>query len=81
MLKLSTIVSTRKKPALYLKKVRQKLLEVNGWLRVAGALCARFQLVDNKGHGLDRDLREGDFLKIDIPGPAARPGKDMTGSV
>jgi hypothetical protein len=52
----------------------QKLLNVNQWHEVAGVLSAKFQLVDANGKEITREVREGDYVKIDIPGPGSKTG-------
>lgn len=50
--------------------VREKLRAVGQWSAIAGKLMASFQLADSDGREVtDRAPIEGDYLKIDIPGP------------
>lgn len=53
---------------------REKLLDVNHWKQIAGSPSAEFQLVDSTGKELNRDITEGDFFRIDIPGPGSSAG-------
>lgn len=55
--------------------VKQRLLDVNRWHRVAGAASAEFQLVDINGHEVNRNVEKGDYFKIDIPGPGSKAGE------
>ena len=53
---------------------KKKLLSVNNWHKVAGAITARFQIIDQKGNEVDREVEKGDYLRIDIPGPGSKEG-------
>ncbi|KIA96554.1 hypothetical protein OC25_02070 [Pedobacter kyungheensis] len=50
----------------------RRLLDVNSWGRLAGV--SAFQLMDTSGISVDREAREGDYIRIDIPGPATMAG-------
>jgi hypothetical protein len=54
---------------------RRRLLDVNHWHEIAGFVSAKFQLVDANGAALDREMQEGDLIKIDIPGPGSSVGQ------
>ena len=58
----------------FYEKVKQRLLQVNGWHDVAGAATAVFQLTDKNGKEINRTIGEGDHFKIDIPGPGPVTG-------
>jgi hypothetical protein len=58
----------------FFQKVKERLLHVNGWHSIAGALTAHFQLTDKEGKEVNRSAREGDHFKIDIPGPGPVTG-------
>ncbi|RYG44490.1 MAG: hypothetical protein EOO01_19410 [Chitinophagaceae bacterium] len=49
-----------------------RLLSVNDWGSYAG--ISAFQLMDVHGIRADRQAREGDFIRIDIPGPGTNAG-------
>ena len=53
---------------------KQKLLDVNNWKRIAGAITAQFQIIDEKGEEVNRDVKKGDYLRINIPGPGSKEG-------
>ena len=53
---------------------RKKLLEVNNWNKIAGAITAQFQIIDEKGEKVDREVKKGDHLRINIPGPGTKEG-------
>lgn len=55
--------------------VKQRLLDVNNWQHWAGAATARFQLTDAQGNDVSRAVQEGDYFKIDIPGPGPVAGE------
>jgi hypothetical protein len=55
--------------------VREKLRDIPQWSAISGKLLASFQLVDSNGREIvDRAPVEGDYLKIDIPGPGTGAG-------
>lgn len=58
----------------FYKKVKDRLLHVNGWQELAGAATASFQLTDSNGNNVDRMVQKGDHFKIDIPGPGPITG-------
>ena len=53
---------------------KKKLLSVNNWHKIAGAITARFQIIDQKGNEVNREVEKGDYLRIDIPGPGSKEG-------
>lgn len=59
----------------FYKTVRNRVLDVNHWKDLAGELLASFQLTNSKGEPLNRLAQQGDFFKIDIPGPGSAAGK------
>jgi hypothetical protein len=56
------------------KSAKKKLLAVNNWHKIAGAITARFQIIDQKGNEVHREVTKGDYLRIDIPGPGSKEG-------
>jgi hypothetical protein len=56
------------------EKAKDKLLQVNDWQKMTGALGAGFQLFDADAQQVNREVRKGDFLRIDIPGPGSTAG-------
>ncbi|WP_316825609.1 hypothetical protein [Pedobacter miscanthi] len=50
-----------------------KLLSINDWDKYAG--MSNFQLMDAWGIKVERTAEEGDFIRIDIPGPGTRAGR------
>ena len=53
---------------------KKKLLDVNNWNKIAGTITAKFQIIDEKGEEVTRDVRKGDYLRINIPGPGSKEG-------
>ena len=53
---------------------KRKLLDVNNWKKIAGAISAQFQIIDDKGETVTRDVKKGDYLRINIPGPGSKEG-------
>jgi hypothetical protein len=54
--------------------VKNRLQNVNEWADLSGNLSATFQLVDADGMEVRRNLQQGDYFKIDIPGPGSKTG-------
>ena len=55
--------------------VKDRMLDVSHWHDLTGEIFAKFQLIDECGNELYRRAREGDFLRIDIPGPGNTSGE------
>ncbi|MEO7264207.1 MAG: hypothetical protein ABIW38_04810 [Ferruginibacter sp.] len=55
--------------------LKQRLLNVNQWKEYAGTLSATFQLCDLNGDEVQRNVEEGDYFKIHIPGPGSEAGE------
>ena len=53
---------------------KKKLLDVDNWNKIAGTITAKFQIIDEKGEEVTRDVRKGDYLRINIPGPGSKEG-------
>ncbi|SOD13383.1 hypothetical protein [Pedobacter xixiisoli] len=53
----------------FFELARYRLLDINNWYSLAGNSLSKFQLVDLFGNPVERLAREGDYIKIDIPGP------------
>src|SRR5688572_27719675 len=54
--------------------VKNRLQNVNEWADLSGNLSATFQLADADGREVSRNLQQGDYFKIDIPGPGSKTG-------
>jgi len=57
------------------ERATNRLLDVNEWTDHCGALSAGFQLTDDEGEPLKGRAAEGDYIRIDIPGPATNEGR------
>ncbi|MVZ67432.1 hypothetical protein GQF61_16375 [Sphingobacterium sp. DK4209] len=53
----------------FFQKAKNRLLDVNHWDDIAGTPSATFKTKDEYGLELDRPVRQGDYIQIDIPGP------------
>lgn len=53
---------------------KTRLLDVSSWNAVAAELAGTFELTDSSGATLNRPAQEGDYFKIDIPGPGTESG-------
>lgn len=70
----SVTCSTSEEAEAFYEIAKTKLLLVNNWHAVAGTLSAAFQLIDANGNEVNRPVRNGDYFKIDIPGPGSKAG-------
>ena len=52
----------------------KRLLDVNNWQRTAEGVSATFQVTDQRGNKLERNVQKGDYIRIDIPGPGSKEG-------
>lgn len=59
----------------FFQTARMRLLNVNNWHHLAGALTADFSLRDSAGNPVNRPAMKGDHFKIDIPGPGSKSGE------
>src|SRR5215208_6216106 len=59
----------------FYKLVKNRLLNVNKWHDLAGAVSADFHLADKEGHEVNRWAQAGDHLKISIPAPGSVTGQ------
>src|SRR5690606_14865619 len=53
----------------FFQKAKKRLLDVNHWADIAGTPSAKFKTKNEYGLELDRPVRQGDYIQIDIPGP------------
>lgn len=58
----------------FFKTVKERLLDVNRWTKLAGSGMSHFFLTDSGGNLVERKATTGDFIKIDIPGPGSKTG-------
>ena len=53
---------------------KKRLMKINDWHQLCGMGTATFALTDAEGKKIKRMAREGDYLRIDIPGPGSKTG-------
>jgi len=68
-----TLDSTENARAFY-QLAKQRLLAVYNWYEVCAVPVSTFMLTDPQGNEVKRSVQEGDYLKIDIPGPGTSTG-------
>ncbi|MFW0717495.1 hypothetical protein [Pedobacter sp. N23S346] len=51
---------------------RRRLLNINDWGEISG--LSTFQLFDEYGKEVNREGQQGDYIRIDIPGPGTQSG-------
>lgn len=54
--------------------VKRRLTDINAWAAMARLPMSSFKLFDYAGRAIERNAGEGDFIRIDIPGPGTRTG-------
>ncbi len=59
----------------FFELVKYRLLDVNQWASLTGSALSTFQLNNTFGNPVERLAEEGDYIKIDIPGPGSSVGK------
>lgn len=59
---------------LFYERAKSRLLDVNNWERIAGALSASFRIVDAGGKEGPEQVQKGCYLRIDVPGPGSKAG-------
>lgn len=52
----------------------QRLKDVNKWHEVCGSEATKFTLIDGEGNAAHRYVQEGDYFRINIPGPGSSAG-------
>jgi hypothetical protein len=70
----STKFKTTEEARAFFKIAKKRLLDVYRWHELSGLGSATFALFDNSGKKVRRLAREGDYLRIDIPGPGSKTG-------
>ncbi|MEP6616298.1 MAG: hypothetical protein ABJA57_06940 [Ginsengibacter sp.] len=58
----------------FYKIAKNRLLDVAHWHKVSGMGSATFDLFNGNGNKVRRLAKEGDYLRIDIPGPGSKKG-------
>ncbi|GAB3169086.1 hypothetical protein [Telluribacter humicola] len=67
--------SSNEEAKAFYQVVKARLLNVNSWNTYAGVGTAEFKVVDKSGNEVARHVTEGDYFKIDIPGPGSISGE------
>jgi hypothetical protein len=68
------LFTTEKQAKLFFRLVRQRLLSIHEWHKIAGEEKAEFALVNKGGQVVKRLPTIGDYLRISIPGPTNQSG-------
>jgi len=53
---------------------KRRLLHPSNWAEICEVPLSTFTLTDREGNTVDREAWDGDYLKIDIPGPGTHSG-------
>jgi hypothetical protein len=70
----SAMLSDRENAVLKYAEVKNRFLRISHWGEFAGEAPETFVLTDAQGNELDRAARDGDLIKIHLPGPRSRIG-------
>jgi hypothetical protein len=57
------------------QNAKLRLLNVNNWHHLCGAVTATFKLTDEAGNEVNTEAETGKYFKIDIPGPGTVTGE------
>ena len=71
----SETLPTEEDAILYYEVVKARLLNVNKWFELAKLPLSSFKLFDHSCRVADRNACEGDYIRIDIPGPGTKTGQ------
>ncbi len=53
---------------------KDRLLQISNWDKLCGSVTGIFCLTDARGNELNAKAEEGNFIRIDIPGPGSKTG-------
>lgn len=59
----------------FFKIVKHRLIDVNNWDEVCLAPASVFRLINSEGKEIVGNVQEGDFIRINIPGPGTKMGE------
>jgi hypothetical protein len=71
----SVVLQNETEAASFYTVVKERLVNINGWGKLAGALSADFALTDDQGKEIDSYPRKGNYFKINIPAPGIITGE------
>lgn len=60
---------------IFYNAVKARLLNINQWYEYAELPMSSFKLFDHAGRAAERTTIEGDYIRIDIPGPGTQAGE------
>lgn len=70
----TTELGSEEEAIIFFKVVKERLLDVNRWAEIAGIPMSSFTLTDLSGNEVKRKAKEGDYIRIDVPGPGTQTG-------
>lgn len=59
----------------FFQLVKERFLNVNQWYKIAELPMSTFKLTNYLGEEVNRPVIEGDYFRIDIPGPGTQTGQ------
>lgn len=70
----SVALNSQEEATAFFEIVAARLLDVNKWSEIAGTISADFKLVDSSRIEMEGAAKEGNLIRIDIPGPGPKAG-------
>lgn len=70
----SVDLNTPEEAKAFFNVAKDRLMDVSNWHKLCGLATATFALMDSLGNQVYRLARQGDYLRIDIPGPNSETG-------
>ncbi|NOT74656.1 MAG: hypothetical protein HOP08_06985 [Cyclobacteriaceae bacterium] len=58
----------------FFRNSSQKLLDVNHWHTLTHPSISVFQLTDENGKAVEREVHQNDYFRINVPGPTTKTG-------
>jgi len=72
--KFSYTAATKEEALKVFEIACQRLIEIHNWDKRADKISAKFVLTNKSGFEVLREPKEGDYIRIDIPGPGTKAG-------
>jgi hypothetical protein len=70
----TTEFTTPRAAVVFYEIAKKRLLNVSAWSEICEVPLSTFKLTDATGNTVNRDATEGDYIRIDIPGPGTHSG-------
>lgn len=70
-----TVMDSEEKAIQFFELIKSRLLNVNKWGELSELPLSTFRLANKQGQEIEGQAKEGNYLKIDIPGPGTKTGQ------